>query len=100
MWYQWGHGVGHTYSHHFLKCHKSEIQMDIEMEDSPVRLVVSIRGGPSSLGSTGLNNGDNFDDESCRRCISVDVYGYGFMQNAHPNKKSTNDAWNAFRCHS
>jgi hypothetical protein len=56
MQYQWGHGVGHTYSDHFLKHHKSEIQTDIEMEDSPAQLVADIRGGPSPLGSAGVTN--------------------------------------------
>jgi hypothetical protein len=73
MWYQWGHGVGHTYSHHFLKRHKSEIQTDIEMEDSPARSAAGIRGGPSPLGSTGLNNGDDFDDDD-EDSIETDDY--------------------------
>jgi hypothetical protein len=75
MRYHWGHGVGHTYSHHFLKRHKSvdEIQTDVEMEDSPARSTASIRGGPSPLGSTGLNNGDDFDDDD-ENSIKTDDY--------------------------
>ena len=66
MWYHWGLGVGHTYSHcRTQDTSASNAQTDVEMENLQEKLATSVEGSHLPSGdhcADGFDHGDDDDD--------------------------------------
>ena len=66
MWYHWGHGVGHTYSHHcwdMQEASSSNCQKDAETGITQENLSPTTQGNPSPLESRLTNTGGRCERE-------------------------------------